>query len=142
MDDLRARFLRDRVMTATPAQRIVMLYDRLVVDVRQAREAGDAAAAAPHLSHATSIVAELQGSLDITAGGPAQNLASIHSYLIGTLLQARLTGRLDELATVATIVSNLRDTWARVANGTTDSSPGPADAGPATPDQATLAWVG
>lgn len=34
--DLRARYTNQRVMTATPGQRIVMLYDRLALDLRRA----------------------------------------------------------------------------------------------------------
>ena len=77
IDEIRARYLRDKVLTASPAQRVVMLYDRLGLDLTlaQAGIADDPFAAGAHLSHAMQIVAELQSSLDVNAGGPAVNLS-------------------------------------------------------------------
>ncbi|MCU1659904.1 MAG: Flagellar protein FliS, partial [Pseudonocardiales bacterium] len=82
-DDARARYLRDRVLTATPAQRVVMLYDRLALDLGLASTVAASAvgisavgtsavdtdrhAVAAHLSHALEVVAELHASLDLTA---------------------------------------------------------------------------
>lgn len=110
-DALRARFLRDRVMTATPGQRVVMLYDRLVVDLRLSIDACDGFEAQPHLGHAMLVVAELQASLDVSAGGPAENLARIYGYLLRELIEAR-GGPRDALPGLAAIVSELRDSWA------------------------------
>jgi flagellar protein FliS len=122
---IRARFLRDRVMTATPAQRVVMLYDRLVVDLRLSIDADDDLDASPHLSHAMLVIAELQSSLDASAGGAAENLARIYNYLLRELIDAR-GGRRDALPRVATIVGELRDTWAeavlRLSAGAADGS--------------------
>jgi flagellar protein FliS len=92
-DEVRARYLRDRVMTATPAQRVVMLYDRLGLDLTRAGEEPDEIAAGKHVSHAMEIVAELRASLDITAGGPADNLAAIYAFLLRELVAVR-TGQL------------------------------------------------
>ena len=76
MDDIRARFLRDRVLTASPAQRVVMLYDRLLLDLRLAASADDAFDAGTKVSHALQVLAELHGSLDVSHGGPAENLSA------------------------------------------------------------------
>lgn len=113
-NEARARYLRDRVMTATPAQRIVMMYDRLSLDLTQAATAEDPAAAGTHLGHAMTIVAELQGSLDSTGGPAAQNLSSLYAYLLRELVAIR-GGDLSKLPPVSEIVSNLRATWAQAA---------------------------
>jgi flagellar secretion chaperone FliS len=111
-DDLRARFLRDRVLTATPAQRVVMLYDRLALDL--ARASNDAEPASEDIDHAVQIVAELRASLDVTAGGPAENLADIYGFLLRELLTIR-GGQHDALPKVAAIVETLRQAWTQVA---------------------------
>ena len=111
-DQIRARFLRDRVLTATPAQRVVMLYDRLALDLRLALDATDDLSAGPHLSHAMLIVAELQSSLDVAAGGPAENLGRIYGYLLRGLVDAR-GGSRDSVPGLAGIVESLRDAWSR-----------------------------
>ena len=132
-DDVRARYLRDRVMTATPAQRVVMLYDRLGLDLTRASEAEDSYSAGQHLSHAMEVVAELRASLDVTAGGPAENLAAIYGYLLGELVGAR-GGETARLAPVRGIVSGLRTAWAQASELVATSNPAaPAAAG---------SWVG
>jgi flagellar protein FliS len=102
----RARFLRDRVLTATPAQRVVMLYESLALDLSQAESAPDAA-----LGHAMRVVAELQASLDVTAGGPAENLAAIYGYLLRELIAVR-GGETERLPALARIVGDLHQSWA------------------------------
>lgn len=115
MDEVRARYLRDRVMTATPAQRVVMLYDRLGLDLSFAASAADPFDGGERLSHAMQVVAELQSSLDLTAGGPAENLASIYGFLMTELIAVR-GGESDRLAGVQEIVSTLRDAWAQAGD--------------------------
>jgi flagellar protein FliS len=132
MDDAREQFLRNRVMTATPAQRIVLLYDRLGLDLTRALAEPDAYAFGTHLSHALAIVSELLGSLNISVGGPAENLASIYGYLTTELLAARGAHDAARVQTVAGIVATLREAWAQAAD-TVDGAAQPARAG---------AWVG
>lgn len=123
MDEFRARYLRDRVMTASPAQRVVMLYDRLSVDLQLARAgADDPAALSGHVSHAVKIVAELYGSLDVSAGGPAENLASIYTFLLNELMGVQRSGEAGALAAVERIVGDLRQAWAAAAGQLADTA--------------------
>jgi flagellar protein FliS len=127
-DEVRARYLRDRVMTATPAQRVVMLYDRLGLDLTLADSAEDPAEAGGYLSHAMEVLAELQASLDVSAGGPAENLASIYTFLLRELVSARC-GETERIAAVREIVSGLREAWAQAAeavSATAAAAPGAA----------------
>jgi flagellar protein FliS len=132
-DEVRARYLRDRVMTATAAQRVVMLYDRLGLDLARASEAEDSFGASQHVSHAMEVVAELRSSLDVTAGGPAENLASIYGYLLGELVGAR-GQEATKLPPLRQIVSSLRDAWAQVGEQLA--------AAPIAPAAAIGSWVG
>jgi flagellar protein FliS len=131
-DEARARYLRDRVMTATPAQRVVMLYDRLGLDLARASESAGTHDCGQHVSHAMEVLAELRASLDITAGGPAENLASIYGYLLRELVAAR-GGDSARLAAVRPMVSSLRDAWARA---------GELAAATSAPVAAAGSWVG
>lgn len=135
MDDVRARYLRDRVLTASPAQRVVMLYDRMLLDLRLAATADDPYATGTHVSHALQILAELQGSLDHGRGGPAENLAGIYGYLIGRLLEARISGDLSGVDGLITIITDLRAAWAKAA-APEATAPSTATASAGT------AWVG
>ena len=132
MDDVRARYLRDRVLTASPAQRVVMLYDRLLLDLRLAATADDAYAMGTNVSHALQVLAELQGSLDHRHGGPAENLSAIYGYLIGRLLEARISGDLTGLDALISIIGDLRSAWAQAAMPDTSSTAAPT----------ATAWVG
>lgn len=133
-DEVRARYLRDRVLTATPAQRVVMLYDRLGLDLTLAEGAtDDTYLFGTHVGHALQVVVELQTSLDVTAGGPAANLAAIYGYLVSELIEIR-GGAAERLTAVREIVTTLREAWAQAAaQVATDTSAVPAAAG---------AWVG
>lgn len=125
-DDIRARFLSDRVVTATPAQRVVMLYDRLLLDLSRAAtliEEGQPAEAGPHLGHGMQIVVELQTSLDRAVGNVADNLHALYSYLISQLIAIR-SGSRGLLPDVQRVVGQLRDSWASVAEGVTEPTGG------------------
>jgi|1186.fasta_scaffold458034_2 flagellar protein FliS len=117
-DELRNRYLRDRVLTASPAQRVVMLYDRLTLDLARAASATDGQPGdgqpGEHLDHAVQVVTELLASLDVSAGGPSENLSSIYGYLLRELLAVRL-GEPDRLPGVAEIVEDLAIAWREVA---------------------------
>jgi flagellar secretion chaperone FliS len=134
-DELRARFLRDKVMTASPAQRVVMLYDRLTLDLTRAATGGpgELAETGAHLAHAMQIVTELQSSLDTSGGGPADNLSSIYDFLLRELIAIR-GGQLQRLPAVIEMVTGLRQAWAAAAEQVVRE--------PAQLGAAAGAWVG
>jgi flagellar protein FliS len=111
MDNARVRFLADRVLTASPAQRIVMLFDRLVLDLTRATLA-DSIDLRQHTGHASQIVAELFGSLDPKAGGPAENLASIYGFLLKELMTVDPALLATKIPALLEIVTGLRTAWA------------------------------
>lgn len=132
--DMRARYLNQRVLTATPGQRVVMLYDRLALDLTRAADIyatdpTDTFSAGQAIDHAMAIVAELAGSLRPTKDSPAENLASIYTYLLRELTAVR-GGQIARLAGTAKIVGTLREAWTAAVAQT------------ATPSAAAGAWVG
>ena len=115
---LRARYLGDAVTTASPQQVLVMLYDRLALDLERARLAlaeGRPADAEPQLRHAQDIVFELLGSLRVDAweGGP--RLAALYNWLLAEITQASLKRDRNRVASCLQVVEPLRDAWRQAA---------------------------
>ena len=115
---LRARYLGDTVSTASPQQLLVMLYDRLALDLERgetAMAAGDREMASAQLQHAQEIILELQASLkvDIWDGGP--RLSALYAWLLSELIRANVKGDLRRIADCRAIVEPLRDAWAEAA---------------------------
>jgi flagellar protein FliS len=111
---LRARYLAQTVTTASPGQLLVMLYDRLVVDLTHAEEslcAGDHATASDRLLHAQDIIAELRGSLDLTAWDGAAGLAQLYGFLLVELINANVRRDVERVTSCRQLVEPLRDAW-------------------------------
>lgn len=107
------QYLEQQVGSASPAQLVTMLYDRLLVDIDRAaaaQDAGDAASAGPHLTHAQAIVAELNGSLTDVWDGAA-DLRSVYTYLTSQLITANITRDRAATAECRDLVAPLREAW-------------------------------
>ena len=115
---LRSRYLGDSVATASPQRILVMLYDRLALDLERAQKAvatGDREVANEQLQHAQEIVLELLTSLQVDAweGGP--RLAALYNWLIGELVQANLKLDTNRISSCRQVVEPLRDAWRQAA---------------------------
>ncbi len=119
MQNPRDAYLASSVLTASPARLLVMLYDRLVLDLQRASEglgSGNPAAAHEPLMHAQEIILELRASLspEQWAGGPG--LAALYEYLHAQLVRANVSKDRTITDFCLETVSGLRDAW-RVAAG-------------------------
>lgn len=115
---LRDRYLQDSINTASPAKLLLMLYDRLVLDLMQAEEAlgnGDHEAAYERITHAQEIVIELRTSLDVDAWSGAPALANLYTFLLTELIGANVGRDADRVASCRTLVEPLRDAWREAA---------------------------
>jgi flagellar protein FliS len=122
---LRSRYLGDSVATASPQRILVMLYDRLVLDLERAEialDTGDRTEAAAQIQHAQDIVFELRESLRVDAweGGP--RLAALYSWMITELVQAGVKRDRNRVSACRQIAEPLRDAW-RQAAATLAASP-------------------
>ena len=122
---LRSRYLGDSVATASPQRILVMLYDRLVLDLERAEialDTGDRTEAAAQIQHAQDIVFELRESLRVDAweGGP--RLAALYSWMITELVQAGVKRDRNRVSACRQIAEPLRDAW-RQAAATLTASP-------------------
>ena len=122
---LRARYMGDAVATASPHQVLVMLYDRLALDLERAQVAvatGERAVASEQLQHAQEIVLELLTSLQVDAweGGP--RLAALYNWLIGELVQANVKLDTNRISACRQVVEPLRDAWRQAAASLTNAA--------------------
>ena len=125
MNNPRETYLAASVATASPAVLLVMLCERLVVDLQRAAEAlrnGEPSKAHEPLIHAQDIVLELNASLKAEAweGGPG--LSSLYDYLHGELVRANVGKDLRITEFCLDIVSTLRDTWREAAGSLMSAS--------------------
>jgi flagellar secretion chaperone FliS len=114
-----AAYRQQSILTATPAQLVVMLYDGCLRFLHQAAYAmreGQPAAAGARLSRAEAIVDELLTTLDLEQGGViASRLQGIYVFCSRELLRARAERDAAAIDAVAELLSELRDAWAQVA---------------------------
>ena len=126
---LRARYLADTVATAPPGRLLVMLYDRLVLDLERGEEAlraGDRTAGNTCLQHAQDIVLELRVSLKPELWSGAAGLAQLYGFLLTELVRANVSGDADRVASCRVLVEPLRDAWREAAMA---AEPSPARTG-------------
>ena len=105
------------VMTASPEQLVVMLYDGAGRFLRQASDAMDGATwlqASEKLSRAEAIIDELLATLDMGAGEIAERLQAIYVFCKTRLIEARLERDPGRVAQVARLLSELRDAWSHI----------------------------
>jgi len=115
---LRARYLGDSVSTASPARLLVMLYERLALDLAQAEAAlttGDRVAASARLLHAQEIVIELRTTLKLEAWEGALNLAKIYAFLLSELIAANVGADAAKVAGCRSLVEPLLSAWREAA---------------------------
>lgn len=106
------------VADADPHRLIVMLMDGALERISLASGAmqhGDGPARNAHIHRAVEIVQELQGSLNLEAGGEiAANLADLYDYACRQLVRANLANQAPILEEVATLLRHIRDAWLQI----------------------------
>jgi flagellar secretion chaperone FliS len=115
---LRDRYLADSINTASPGKLLVMLYDRLVMDLMQGEEAlraGSREQAGDKLTHAQEIILELRTTLDLDAWSGAPGLANLYGFLITELIGANIARDAGRVAACRALVEPLRDAWREAA---------------------------
>jgi len=115
---LRDRYLQDSITTASPAKLLLMLYDRLILDLMKGEEAlraDEREEAHERLTHAQEIVLELRTSLDVDAWSGAPALANLYGWMLTELIGANIGKDADRVAACRALVEPLRDAWREAA---------------------------
>jgi flagellar secretion chaperone FliS len=105
------------IMTASPEQLVVMLYDGAGRFLRQAEGAmveGSWTQAGEKLTRAEAIIDELLATLDMDVGEVAERLQSIYVFCKARLIEARLQRDSVRVDQVARLLAELREAWSQV----------------------------
>jgi len=114
------------VLTATPEQLVVMLYDGAVRFLRQSETAmgeGAWSHAFEKLARGEAIIDELLATLNMDTGEIADRLQSIYVFCKRTLIEARLQRSPDKIAHVIALFIDLREAWAKLAEQAAAAAP-------------------
>ncbi len=118
---LRNRYLQDSVNTASPAKLLIMLYDKLLLDLVQGEEAlrsGDREVANYKINHAQEIVLELRATLNVDAWDGAPRLANLYAFILTELIGANVAKSPERVAGCRELLEPLRDAWRDAASAT------------------------
>lgn len=111
------------VLTASPGQLVLMLYDGALKSLALAREAFDTPAEDPRriaainqqLLKAQAIIGELQNGLNLEAGGEfARTMNRLYDFHLARLLEANMRKQVAPVIEVERLVRELRDAWAQM----------------------------
>jgi flagellar secretion chaperone FliS len=114
-----AAYKQQSILTATPGQLVVMLYDGCVRFLHQGAQSmrdGGIAEAGSRLQRAEAIIDELLSTLDLEQGGViASRLQGIYVFCLRQLMEARVERDPAKVEKVAELLSELRDSWVEIA---------------------------
>jgi flagellar secretion chaperone FliS len=113
-------YRENTVLSATPEQLVVMLYDgarRFLRQAATAMRAHEVESAHNALRRAEQIVVHLDGVLDDGQGGElASRLHTIYQFALSHLNRARMDQDAQKLVEVADLLGELRESWAEIAH--------------------------
>ena len=111
-----AQYLKTRVMTATPEQLQIMLYDGAIRFCEQARlgiEKKNFEQVYVNVTKAQSIITELIGGLKAEVYPDlCSKLAAVYQYVYKRLIEAGVEHRVEPLLEAMQLLRFQRDTWA------------------------------
>jgi flagellar secretion chaperone FliS len=112
-------YRQSSVLTASPGQLVVMLYDganRFLLQSAVAMREGRPGPAGERLRRAEAIIDELLQTLNMDAGGEvAVSLQSLYVFFKDHLRSARRDQDADKVDDVARMMRELRASWAQLA---------------------------
>ena len=120
-------YIEDEILSASPLRLVCLLYEKAISELRSARTymlSGDVAPRCAAITKACDVIAELSGSLDLTAGGEtADRLYGLYQYSLSRLLEANLQKQEAPIAEVIGLLHTLLEGWAQI-----DRTPAPVPA--------------
>lgn len=119
------------ILTASPGQLVLMLYDGALKAIALAREGfarpvddfGRIPQINEQLQKAQSIINELQSGLNLEAGGEvAQTLHRLYDYHSHRLFEANIRKTVEPVVEVERLLRELRDAWAQMLSQAGDGT--------------------
>jgi flagellar secretion chaperone FliS len=119
-------YRRAAIEGASSVALVIMLYDRLALDMGRAISAmrsGDIEGRCAELKHALLILQQLEGSLDHERGGEAaRNLAALYSYARAKIMQAQLKHDATLLEEIVGHFLDVKRAWQKVESRITEAA--------------------
>ena len=113
------KYQNDSVMTASPMDLVVMLYDAQIKQIKLSDiflENREYEKVNQHLSRAEDIVSELLCSLDLSYP-ISEELMKLYDFMLQELIQINLQKDRSRIPPLLEIVESLREAWVSVRNG-------------------------
>lgn len=134
-----SKYLTQQVMTASPAKLVSMLYDKVVISLKEviaAIEAGEIEARWRANARATEILSHMWATLDTEKGGEiATNLDQLFSYMLSRLPDVDLRNDPEPAREVIELIKPLQESWRELAKrDDTGAAPARAASSPAAGD--------
>ena len=111
------QYLANTVLSASPEQLMLMLYDgagRFLAQAIQAIEEGQVDKRAHFINKASAIVSEFAATLDRSQDATlADDLTALYGYMLRQLMQANLKNDVEPLVEVKGLLAELRTAWAQ-----------------------------
>lgn len=113
-DDQLRRFQTDGMQTVSPQRLVILLYERAVRDLTEARAAmvaSDRETRHRTLLHAQEIIEELAYSVEVDIWPEGEHLVAIYDYVLGLLVKANIESDLVPLDEAAKLIGGLAASW-------------------------------
>ena len=123
-------YRENTVRSATPIELVVILFDTVIEDMRQAvsaTQAGDLEARAVAIRHAMLVLQQLQGTLDFEKGGQvARQFEQFYNLVRAKLLEAQMRHSPELMQQQIQFMLEVRDCWAEAEKRLKPRMPEPA----------------
>ena len=111
-------YLKTQVETASPVERVVMLYDKAILLLKDALEAideGDIVRKANNIAKADKIIRVLNASLDMDQGGEvAKSLRQFYDHVLDMLVFANGRNDRELLSTAVEMLETVKSAWEEI----------------------------
>ncbi len=116
--DPRREYLKQEVMTASPAELVAMRYGAWVKNLKLAvmayEESGDICTTSNCLIKAQKIISELMNCLDLNIELSTQ-IMKVYEFMLGELRTANVKKDMARVEPIISMLESMRDTWYTVA---------------------------
>ena len=109
-----SQYNRTAILSASPAQLLTMLYDRLLLDLARAEAAQNAEnwpVASEQLLHAQAIIAELQSSLRVDEWDGGPGLFALYTYINTSIIKSNVNRNVFLTTECIGLIEPLRQAW-------------------------------
>jgi flagellar protein FliS len=117
-NDANFAYRETETLTADPVGLVVILYEMLLKDLREAVSAlatANIERRATAVRHCLLVLQQLQGTLDMDRGGVvAENLDRFYNFIRSKLLEGQIKASPEIFEQQITFVASIRDAWQQV----------------------------